>query len=115
MDVVKVTSPEVAKAADEKLAPVLVQATVRINEYTPKVERFTALGNKLSSGGTKADEEIQAVKDAAFWYTSLRDSSMGSLFQIDLFQSQIRHHYSCHHQTPDCNDLSLHPLLLSDL
>jgi hypothetical protein len=62
-DVVKITNPETAAAADQKLAPVLDQATVRINEYIPKVEKFTALGNKLSNGGTKADPKIEEMKD----------------------------------------------------
>ena len=62
-DVAKVTSPEAAAAADSKLAPVLDRATVKINEYTDKVDRFAELGNKLSSGGTNADSKIKDMKD----------------------------------------------------
>lgn len=60
-DVVKLTNPEAAAKADKDLAPVLDQATVRINEYTPKVARFTELGNKLSNAGKKSDDKIKAM------------------------------------------------------
>ena len=62
-DVAKITPPEAAAAADQKLAPVLDRASARINEYIPKVDKFAELGNKLSKGGTKADEQIQVMKD----------------------------------------------------
>jgi len=62
-DVIKIASPETAAAADQKLAPVLDQASVRINEYIPKVQKFEDLANKLSNGGKKADSKIEDMKD----------------------------------------------------
>ena len=60
-DVVKLASPESAAAADQKIAPVLDQATVRVNEYTPKVDKFAAIAKKLSEG--KQSDEIKEMKD----------------------------------------------------
>ncbi len=60
-DVVKLASPETAKAADEKLAPVLDEASRRVAEYTPKVDKFADIAKKLSEG--KNSDEIEAMKD----------------------------------------------------
>ena len=60
-DVVKLASPESAAAADQKIAPVLDQATVRVNEYTPKVDKFAAIAKKLSEG--KQADSIEEMKD----------------------------------------------------
>jgi hypothetical protein len=62
-DTVKLVNPQYTSTADEKLAPVLDRATVKINEYTPKVERFTELGKKISKSGDNADDQIEAMKD----------------------------------------------------
>jgi len=60
-DVVKLASPESAAAADQKIAPVLDQATVRVNEYTPKVDKFAEIAKKLSEG--KQADSIKEMKD----------------------------------------------------
>ena len=62
-DTVKLTNPAATATADEKLAPVLDRATVKINEYTPKVERFTELGKKISRSGDNADDAIEDMKE----------------------------------------------------
>jgi hypothetical protein len=59
-EVVRLASPQTAEAADQKLVPLLDDATRKVNEYTPKVEKFADIANKLSKN--KADE-ITALKD----------------------------------------------------
>lgn len=60
-DVVKLASPETAEAADKKLAPVLDQATTRLNEYTPKVDKFAEIAKKMSEG--KQADSIEEIKE----------------------------------------------------
>jgi hypothetical protein len=60
-DVAKLASPEAAAFADQKIAPVLDQATIRVNEYTPKVDKFAAIAKKLSEG--KQADSIKEMKD----------------------------------------------------
>lgn len=62
-DVVKLASPETAAAADAKLAPVLDEASRRVSEYTPKVDKFADLANKISNKGKTADDKIEEMKD----------------------------------------------------
>lgn len=62
-DVVKLASPETAAAADAKLAPVLDEASRRVSEYTPKVDKFTDLASQISNQGKKADDKIKAMAD----------------------------------------------------
>ena len=60
-DIVKLASPEAAEAADRKLAPVLDDASRKVAEYTPKVEKFADIAKKLSEG--KKSEEITDLKN----------------------------------------------------
>jgi hypothetical protein len=62
-DVVKLASPETAAAADAKLAPVLDEASRRVAEYTPKVDKFADLASKISNKGKTADDKIEEMKD----------------------------------------------------
>jgi polyhydroxyalkanoate synthesis regulator phasin len=65
-DTIKISSPEVAQKADEKLAPILNQATKRIDEYTDKVDKFAEIGKVLSKSGEKTTDDIKenkALKD----------------------------------------------------
>lgn len=61
-EVVQLTSPEAATAMSNKIQPVLNQATQRINEYTPKVEKFGAIANAIGKDGDKTTDEIKAIR-----------------------------------------------------
>ena len=62
-DTIKLTNPSATATADEKIAPAMDRATLKLNEYTGKVDRFSELANKLSKGGTQADDKIEDMKD----------------------------------------------------
>ena len=62
-DTIKITNPQAVAEADAKIAPVLDQATVRVNEYKDKVNKFEDIANKVSNGGKKADPKIEEMKD----------------------------------------------------
>lgn len=62
-DTIKITNPEAAAYADKNITPVLDQATIRVNEYKDKVNKFEDIANKVSNGGKKADPKIEEMKD----------------------------------------------------
>lgn len=59
-DVVKLASPQTAEAADQKLAPVLDDASRKVAEYIPKVDKFADIAKKLSKN---KEQEITDMKD----------------------------------------------------
>jgi hypothetical protein len=58
-DIVKLASPAAAEAADRKLAPILDDASRKVAEYTPKVEKFAAIAHAMSK---HPSDEIEAME-----------------------------------------------------
>jgi hypothetical protein len=62
-DTIKISNPEATAYADQKIAPVIDQATVKVNEYNDKMHKFEDIANKVSDSGKKADPKITEMKD----------------------------------------------------
>ena len=62
-DTVKISSPEATAYADQKIAPVLDQASIKVSEYNDKLHKFEDIANKVSDGGKKADPKIEEMKN----------------------------------------------------
>jgi hypothetical protein len=62
-DTIKISNPEATAYADQKIAPVIDQASVKVSEYNDKLHKFEDIANKASNGGKKADPKIMEMKD----------------------------------------------------
>jgi hypothetical protein len=62
-EIAKLASPQAAKYADERVAPVMNEAGQKVSEYKPKIDAFAVIANSGTKNGTRTTEEIQDMKE----------------------------------------------------
>ena|ERR1044071_2653598 len=52
-------SPESAQVATQRIQPLLEKVTQRVNEFTPKVEKYNEIASKLGNKGERTTDDIK--------------------------------------------------------